>query len=265
MTDRRLNPDPARVTMSAKAQIGVPVTDIRRSPDGPRDRQAIFGEQATVLSRDGGWSYVQMEKDGYVGHVASGDLTAIAEPTHRVTAAATHSYADADLKAPDLMSLSFGSLVRVTAQANRFGQTSVGHIPMQHLTPLTGHENDPGQVASLFLGTPYLWGGNSRWGIDCSGLVQAAYLACGIACPGDSDQQEKACGEVLPDGTAFERNDLLFWKGHVALVLEPDLMIHANAHNMAVTLEPITAAIKRIAEADGPMTAHKRLVSSKWS
>jgi len=265
MTDRRLTPDPTLVTMSKQMQIGSPVTDIRRSPTGPRDRQAIYGEQATVLSEGGGWSYVQMKKDGYCGHIASDTLTDIAEPTHRVSAAATHIYADADLKSPDLISLSFGSLVRVTAQVNRFGETAIGHIPMQHLTPRTDQATDPGDVAMLFLRTPYLWGGNSRWGIDCSGLVQAAYLACGIACPGDSDQQEKTCGNVLPKGSAFERNDLLFWKGHVALVLEPDLMIHANAHNMAVTLEPITAAIKRIAKTDGPVTAHKRLPPSKWS
>lgn len=265
MTDHRLTPDPSRVNMSQAMQIGSAVADIRRSPGGRRDRQAVFGAEAEVLSQSDGWSYVQMAADGYCGFVASDALTAILTPTHRVTAPATHAYADADLKSPDQLALSFGSLVTVTAERNRFGETSVGHIPLQHLMPVSRFATDPGDVARLFLGTPYLWGGNSRWGIDCSGLIQAAFLACAIPCPGDSDQQRDSLADHLPDGTAPKRNDLLFWKGHVALVLEPNLMIHANAHAMAVTLEPIDDAIQRIAKTDGPVTAHKRLTSLELS
>lgn len=265
MTDSRLTPDPAKITMTRPMQLGAALADICRSPGGARDRQAIFGETVTVLSQADGWSYVQMTKDNYCGYIVSEALSAISPATHRVSAPATHAYARPDLKSPDQLSLTFGSLVSVSGNQSRFAQTPVGHIPMQHLTPVGDLATDPAAIALLFLGTPYLWGGNSRWGIDCSGLVQAALLACGIACPGDSDQQHHTLGTALPEDAPLVRNDLLFWKGHVALVLEPDLMIHANAHNMAVTLEPITDAIRRIAETDGPVTARKRLASSKWS
>ncbi|MGB1209466.1 MAG: C40 family peptidase, partial [Paracoccaceae bacterium] len=141
----------------------------------------------------------------------------------------------------------------------RFAQTSLGHIPTQHLAPLPHAFPDPAAVAELFLGTPYLWGGNSRWGIDCSGLVQAAFLACGIPCPGDSDQQQAALGPRLPPQTPKQRGDLLFWRGHVAWVVDAQTLLHANAHHMAVAHEPIETAILRIAaQGDGPMTAHIR-------
>jgi cell wall-associated NlpC family hydrolase len=178
---------------------------------------------------------------------------------------ATHAYLKADFKSPDQVSVSFGSKITVLDHVAGFAETQIGYIPIQHLKPIDDLASDPADIARLFLGTPYLWGGNSRWGIDCSGLVQAAFLACGIPCPGDSDQQLAMVGYAPPAGTPYQRNDLLFWKGHVALVLEPDLMIHANAHKMAVTLEPITAALERIAKTDGLMTGHKRLTSSKWS
>ena len=119
---------------------------------------------------------------------------------------------------------------------------------------------DPVAVAELFLGTHYLWGGNSRFGVDCSGLVQAGLLACGIACPGDSGDQERALGEDLPEDTPAKRGDLLFWKGHVAWVAGENLLLHANAYHMAVAFEPMDKAIARIiSQGDGPVTSHKRL------
>ena len=188
MTDRRLHPDPERITEKTAAQITLPVVDLNRSPDGPRDRQALYGEALTVLHRTDGAAYVQLTKDSYCGYISETAIGPAVRPTHVVTAPATHAYTRADLKSPDVSSLSFGSRVVVTGTEGRFAQTSLGHIPTQHLAPLPHAFPDPAAVAELFLGTPYLWGGNSRWGIDCSGLVQAAFLACGIPCPGDSDQ-----------------------------------------------------------------------------
>lgn len=264
MTDFRLTPDPSRIKQNWPGQIAVPVTDLMRSPAGPRDRQALYGDAITVLTDDMGWSYVQLRKDNYCGYVQTSAIAPFIQATHSVSAPATHAYQEPNLKSPEQLSLSFGSKVSVSGQSNGFSETAVGHIPTQHLSPLGPISNDPGDIAHLFLGTPYLWGGNSRWGIDCSGLVQAACLACGIACPGDSDQQLALLGEpVSPEGS-FQRNDFIFWQGHVALVLGPNLMIHANAHRMAVSLEPIDDAIKRIAQTDGPMTGHKRLNPSKW-
>lgn len=244
-------------TQGRTAQIGVPVTDLCRDPEGPRDRQLLFGERVTVLGETSGWAHVEAEKDGYRGHLRQSALTSPRAATHRVCVPATHAYARADLKSPDLLSLSYGSPVTVTAQGKEFAETPQGHIPRVHLAPWDQLQDDPARIAALFLGTPYLWGGNSRWGIDCSGLVQAALLACGIPCPGDSGQQEGVVGTAVAG--AYQRNDLLFWKGHVALVVDPETIIHANAHRMAVSYEPIKDAIQRIeAGGDGPVTAHRR-------
>jgi cell wall-associated NlpC family hydrolase len=145
----------------------------------------------------------------------------------------------------------------VTGTEGCFAATPLGCVPLVHLAPLEVPEADPVVVSERFLGTPYLWGGNSAAGIDCSGLVQAACLACGIACPGDSDMQ--AALGVAAEGPP-RRGDLLFWKGHVALVRDAETLIHANAHHMAVTVEGIEAATARIAaQGHGPVTAHRRL------
>ncbi len=142
----------------------------------------------------------------------------------------------------------------------RCTRVQTAFVPAQHLRPLDEPDSDPAAVAQRFTGTPYHWGGNSGFGIDCSGLVQAACLACGVACPGDSDQQEARLGQPLPGGTQPERNDLLFWKGHVALVVSDSALIHANAHHMAVTCEDIDTALARIEkQGDGLVTSHKRL------
>ncbi|KIC13956.1 C40 family peptidase [Leisingera sp. ANG-Vp] len=239
------------------ARISVPVADLLRAPDGARDRQLVYGEPVTVYEDRGGWSFLQAAKDGYVGYLPSSSLTSPFEATHWVSAPATHAYTADDFKSPEAQALSHGSRVQVLGGEGRFLETNLGFIPARHLSPLGAHTDDPAAVAELFLGTPYLWGGNSCFGIDCSGLVQAALLACGIPCPGDSDMQETELGAPAED---YHRGDLLFWKGHVAMVRDAQTLIHANAHDMAVALEPIGAAIERIeAQGDGPLTAHKRL------
>ena len=260
MTDRRTTPDPDLAGEGTPAQIAVPVCDLQRSPDGPRDRQLIYGDPVTVFHTDRGWAYVQSEKDGYCGHLRMMGLGEVLKPTHRVSAPATHAYLQPDFKSPDRAALTFGSKVHVSNQTDEYAESQLGYIPRQHLQPIADASTDPAEVAALFLGTPYLWGGNSRWGIDCSGLLQAALLACGIDCPGDSDQQEATVGSLCEAGAKPLRNDLLFWKGHVALVTGPDEIIHANAHKMAVTHEGLSEAIKRIADQDGgPVTAHRRI------
>jgi len=257
MSDPRMTPDPAHITGRDPAQVALPVADLCRAPGGPRDRQLIFGDTVVVLGAFDGWNYVQADRDGYCGYVRRAALGPISQPTHKVIAPATHVYKSADFKSPDLLSLSFASHLHVTDQTTKFAQTNAGHVPLTHLAAVSTHATDPATIAALFLGTPYLWGGNSRWGIDCSGLVQAALLACAIPCPGDSDLQQQL---GTPATGPYKRNDLLFWKGHVALVVDADTLIHANAHAMSVVNEPINAAIKRIADQDdGPVTGHRRL------
>ena len=259
MTDRRSTPNPAWVDSSAPAQIGVALVDLLDAPDGIRDRQLIYGDPVTVLGAQDGHSYVRPGRDGYIGFVPTAALAQAAPHTHRVIARASHAYARADMKSPDRTMLSFGSRLTALSETPKFIETAAGFVPKQHIAPADHWQDDPAAIAALFLGTPYLWGGNSGTGIDCSGLVQAACLACNIPCDGDSDQQARSLGTALPEGPPPQRNDLFFWKGHVALVYDGSTLIHANAHHMATTFEPISEALTRIEKSDGPRTAHKRL------
>ncbi|MFP4303321.1 MAG: NlpC/P60 family protein [Rhodosalinus sp.] len=271
MTDRRLTPANGRVAAAhlkgwvaaeryvegEAATVAVPVADLLVAPDGARDRQLLLGEAVTVYERRNGWAFVQAEKDGYVGYLDAAAVRGAGTPTHRVAARATHVYPAPDMKRREAMALSLGSRLTVTATEGRFAATPLGFVPVVHLAPLEVPETDPVAVAERLLGTPYLWGGNSADGIDCSGLVQAALLACGIACPGDSDMQAALGAEA--EGPP-RRGDLLFWKGHVALVRDAGTLIHANAHHMAVSVERIEEATARIAaQGDGPITARRRL------
>lgn len=260
-TGLRGSVDAPRFSDGAAGRVGASVTDLCRTPGGARDRQLLLGAQITVYDDHEGWSFVQAKADGYVGYVRSTDLVAPHATTHRVSARATHVYTRPDFKSPDRMTLSLGAEVLVSGQATeRFAQTPLGFVPSCHLAPLATFDPDPVAVAEKLLGTPYLWGGNSAFGIDCSGLVQIALHACGQACPGDSDLQAAVLGEAMPSDTAPRRGDLMFWKGHVAWVAAADRLLHANVHAMAVALEPLEQALDRIAvQGDGPVTRHVRL------
>ncbi len=270
MRDRRLTAANGRVAAAhlrgqveaeafvegAARQLTVPVADLLRAPDGKRDRQLLAGQVVTVFEEQDGWAFVQAKHDGYVGYLRAEALGAVREATHRVCARATHVYTEPDFKSADRMSLSIGSELRVLREQDGYAKIPEGFVPLAHLRELEP-ESDPVSVAERLLGAPYLWGGNSAFGIDCSGLVQAGCMACGIECLGDSDMQQAA----FPDAQGgYQRGDLLFWKGHVAWVADAEALLHANAHHMAVSYEPIGEAIRRIEEqGDGPVTGHKRV------
>ncbi len=242
--------------------IGYPF--LHAAPGGAADRQLLWGDRVRVLETRGDWSFVQSVKDGYVGYLDRA-LTAPQDCTHSVTARTTWAYPTPDFKQPPAHVLHLGSRVQVSETGPRWARIDVAEaetafVPAGHLSPLDSPASDPVAVAERFLGTPYVWAGNCGFGIDCSGLVQIACHACGIDAPGDSDLQEAALGATLPPGTPPLRGDLLFWKGHVAWVADPDTILHANAGHMAVTFEPLQAAIARIAaQGDGPVTRHARL------
>jgi len=278
VTDRRLTPANARVahvalrgqvsaprfTKGAARLVTVPAADLLHAPGGRRERQLLMGDSVTCLEDHKGWSFVQAARDGFVGYLRSDQLCWEGDddtpPTHRVSARATHLYPTPDFKAHELALLSHGARLHVSGRDGRFAETPQGFVPAVHLTPLDQPAIDLVGVADLFLGTPYLWGGNSVSGIDCSGLVQAGCLTCDIACPGDSDLQQASLGTDLPDDAPLQRGDLLFWKGHVAWVVDAETLLHANVHHMAVAYEPLHDAIDRIArQGDGPVTARKRL------
>jgi len=242
-------------------QVNIALVDLCKSPGGARDRQLILGDKVTVLEERDGWAFVQSVKDHYVGYVTLEALGDTAEATHWVAVPAGHVYSEPDIKSPERETLLLGAQVScVTHQPGFHETTAGGYIPKPHLRPIDRRFSDPVTVAQMLFGAPYLWGGNSVRGIDCSGLVQAAHLACGIPCPGDSDQQELTFGWYLDENEELQRGDLIFWKGHVALVVDPDTIIHANAHHMAVVYEPLDQAMRRIeAQGDGAVTARKRL------
>ncbi|MDV4168954.1 NlpC/P60 family protein [Rhodovulum sp. FJ3] len=243
--------------------VSRPVVDLLAAPAGARDRQLLYGQGVRVFEVHDGWAFCMALRDGYVGYVRASDLMGPIEATHVVAVPATHAYPVPDFKQPPFMHLSLGSRFRVVGASGAFFETAEGYfIPKPHLRPANKPFTDVTAVAQLFFGAPYLWGGNSVLGIDCSGLVQAAHLACGIPCQGDSDQQMRALGDPLGPDDPLQRGDLLFWKGHVALAVDADTIIHANAHHMAVAYEGFLDACARIAEAgEGPLLAHKRLVA----
>ena len=260
MIDRRTTPDRAFQKHHRAAQIAANVVDLCTRPNGPRDRQLIFGEPVTEFSSADGWSYVQSHKDNYCGFMRSNALQNARVTTHHVHTRASHIYESPDFKSANKMALSFGVKLAATNETEKFIETDLGFVPRQHVKPKAFFADDPACIAQIFLGTPYLWGGNTQCGIDCSGLVQSAFIACGIHCPGDSDQQLAQFGRDVGTQNDFRRNDLLFWKGHVAIALGADMLIHANAAHMAVTIEPISNAIERIkAQGDGPVIGHKRV------
>lgn len=275
MTDRRLLPANARVAAAhlrgrvdaplyaegEPARIAHPVADLWREPGGPRDRQLLLGERVMVYERHEGHVFVQADKDGYIGYLEDAALGPdSAAPTHWVAVPGSHAYPAPDIKRPEAIGLTFGAQVAIVAQRARFFETADGlFIPEPHLWPLDRRFGDPVAAAQLFVGAPYLWGGNTPRGVDCSGLVQLALIAAGMDCPADSDQQE-ALGQPVPPDAPMQRGDLVFWAGHVAMAVDAGTILHANAHRMAVSHERIDLAERRIeVQGGGPVTGRRRL------
>ena len=240
-----------------------PVADLRRAPthEAALDTQALKGERVTVYeTSEEGWAWGQLESDGYVGYLSANALGPVgAAATHRVSVPRTFGFPAADIKLPPMIALPMGAYLTVARTTDNFAVDGYGwHYPLGHVAPLASKHDDFVAIAGMFAGVPYLWGGKSSLGIDCSGLVQLALNAAGQPCPRDSYMQERILGSAVALDD-LRRGDLVFWKGHVAIACDADTIIHANAHHMMVAIEPADDAIARIKAAGSDVTAIKRL------
>jgi cell wall-associated NlpC family hydrolase len=252
-----------RFVEGVRHTVVAPVTAVRRTPahDARLDTEALFGETVVVYeTTDEGWAWGQLETDDYVGWMTANAL-ADAGPaaTHKVSVPRALAFPGPDVKLPPVAALPMGARLVVRRQDERFAITPAGwHIPEVYLTPIKTRSADFVSVAEQFLRVPYLWGGKTSLGLDCSGLVQISLQAAGISCPRDSDMQELMLGKIS-SFASIRRGDLLFWKGHVAIVCGSETLLHANGHHMMVASEPVVDAIARIKAAGNEVTAVKRL------
>ena len=256
----------ARFVKGETRQVAHPAAPLWARPDAREGwaTQALFGERVTVYEEKAGWAWVQLERDGYVGYLNARSLSAqVKPPTHRVRAPGTFLYAAADAKALTGPHLSLTSLLSVAETGAAFSRLADGgFVPTRHIAELGRFAPDFVAVAERFAGTPYVWGGKTRLGLDCSGLVQVAMHAAGLDCPRDSDMQLADLGRevaVRVDLDGLKRGDFVFWKGHVGIMTDAFMLLHANAHHMAAVAEPLRSAVERIARASLPIVAIRRI------
>lgn len=263
----------ARYVAPSRRRVIEPSAALRRAParDAPLDTEALIGEAVRVYDDHEGWAWVQLEADGYVGYLSAEALGDIgpAAPTHRIALSGTFLYPAPDMKTPPLTRLPLGGEVAIVAGEGDYVRLAAGafagsFVFARHLAPLDAPERDWVAIAERLLGVPYLWGGKTPLGLDCSALVQLALKQAGIAAPRDSDLQQRDLGTTIETGpylSGLERGDLVFWRGHVGIMVDPERLLHANGHHMAVALEPLADAEARIRRNSfGPITAVKRLL-----
>jgi cell wall-associated NlpC family hydrolase len=256
----------ARFVVGKEFEIVDTLAPLREGPSSAATllTEALKGERVTIYDRNGdGFAWGQVSSDGYVGWLPDSALAKPAgKPTHWITSLRTFAFPGPSIKLPPADTLVMGAMVTVVREDGPFAVTRDGwYLPRQHVGSIGLHENDFVAVAERFVGTPYLWGGKSSFGIDCSGLVQLSLNAAGTGCPRDSDMQQDGLGRALDstESGKLQRGDLMFWKGHVAIVRDAETIVHANAHHMATVIENTREAIARIKEAGSEITAIKRL------
>lgn len=248
-----------RYTAGQAATVFRASVPLRKEPvaSAPFETEALFGEGVTIFDTSpDGWAWVQLATDRYVGYLPADTLAfGLAAPTHRVKSTGTFVYAVPEIKSPPILHLSLNASFALADTGDRFYQLATGgYIIARHVAEIGWRDRDFVEVAERFLGVPYLWGGKTRIGLDCSGLVQISLAACGIAAPRDSDLQRAEMGDeiaVPADLDGLERGDIVFWPGHVGILADGVMLLHANAHHMAVAIEPLPEATARIKAATG--------------
>jgi len=248
-------------------EVIAPQAPLRQEPrpGAPLETEALLGERVTIYDSNAeGWAWGQLAADNYVGWLPLGALAPPGvPPTHKVAALRSFAFPGPSIKLPPIEALPLGAKLAVVRIEDRLAVTQAGgYVPAAHLKPIGENESDFVAVAERFVGVPYLWGGKTALGLDCSGLVQIALTACGVSCPRDTDMQDAALGNQVranADWSNLERGDFVFWKGHVAIVHDAASLLHANAFHMAVAIEPIAAAIARIRAAGSEITSVRRL------
>ncbi len=250
-----------RYVEGRRCQVSAAVLDLKRQPrpDAALDTQVLCGETLRVYDEDNGWAWVQAERDGYVGYVATHGLAdEIIEPTHHVVVNRTFVYPSPDMKQPIVAALPLAARVAVRDATGAYARLhGGGHVILDHLLEIgRTAEPDGVAVAERLLGTPYLWGGRTPQGIDCSGLIQTSLAMAGHALPRDTHMQETYAEAVSFDDqlAGLQRGDLVFWSGHVGIMSDHEMLIHANGHHMLVWKEPLAEARTRIADLGGTAT-----------
>ncbi len=252
-----------RYATALRRRVRTDVAPLRRRPDllSSLDTQMLRGEAIESYHEANGWTWGQAEADGYVGYVPTEALDELGDsPTHKVAAPLALHYAKPAASSPAIDASWHGSLLRVLSEPTADGFVEAaegGWMHVGHLAPIGQANSDPVEMALRFVGAPYLLGGRTARGLDCSALVQLAYAAAKP--PRDSDMQREALGRALEDAESSRRGDLVFWDGHVGILCEPETMVHANAHHMAVAVEPLEGAVHRLAGKGLPVMARRRM------